>query len=43
MAANLHATMTTEDILCPGGMPAVLAIPHGAAGRLPVVVLSHER
>src|SRR5262249_40101450 len=34
--------ITTEDILCPGGMPAFLAHPV-ADGRYPVVVLMHER
>ena len=32
----------TEEITCPGGMPAFLARP-AAAGRYPVVVLIHER
>lgn len=35
--------VTTSDIICPGGMPAFLAIPRDAEGRLPVVVLMHER
>jgi carboxymethylenebutenolidase len=32
----------TQDIVCPGGMPAFLARP-AAAARYPVVVLIHER
>ena len=43
MATRFDATVTTQDILCPGGMPALLALPRGAEGRLPVVVLMHER
>jgi dienelactone hydrolase len=35
--------LKVEDILCPGGMPAFIAHPRGAEGRLPVVVLMHER
>jgi carboxymethylenebutenolidase len=31
------------EIVCPGGMPAFLAAPHDATGRLPVIVLMHER
>jgi carboxymethylenebutenolidase len=33
----------SEEIVCPGGMPAFMALPRAAAGRLPVVVLMHER
>ena len=43
MPTHFDASVTSEDILCPGGMPAVLALPRGAQGRLPVVVLMHER
>src|SRR5258708_6275602 len=32
----------TQEIACPGGMPAFLARP-AAAGRYPVVILIHER
>jgi carboxymethylenebutenolidase len=32
----------SQDIVCPGGMPAFLAKPD-AGGRFPVVVLMHER
>lgn len=35
--------LDTEEIVCPGGMPAFLAVPRDASGRLPVVVLMHER
>ena len=35
--------VATEDILCPGGMPAFLALPEETEGRLPIVVLMHER
>lgn len=37
------AGLVTQDIVCPGGMPAFLAAPRDAPGRLPVVVLMHER
>lgn len=40
--AEASSAIRTQDILCPGGMPAVLAYP-AAAGRYPVVVLMHER
>jgi carboxymethylenebutenolidase len=36
------ADLITEDILCPGGMPAFLAMPRGG-GPFPVIVLMHER
>ena len=36
------ADLITEDILCPGGMPAFLAMPRGS-GPFPVIVLMHER
>ena len=35
--------IATEDIVCPGGMPAFLAHPREAESKLPIVVLMHER
>lgn len=35
--------LKVEDIICPGSMPAFIAHPRAAEGRLPVVVLMHER
>jgi carboxymethylenebutenolidase len=35
--------VASEDIVCPGGMPAFLALPPKARGPFPVVVLMHER
>jgi carboxymethylenebutenolidase len=32
-----------EDVVCSNGMPAVVAYPAEASGKLPVVVLMHER
>lgn len=43
MIEGLRQGLTTDEILCPGGMPAFLAMPRDAEGRLPVVVLMHER
>ncbi len=43
MLEGMRAGVATEDILCPGGMPALLAMPREAEGRLPIVVLMHER
>ncbi len=43
MLRGMSDGLKTEDILCPGGMPAFLAVPREAEGRLPVVVLMHER
>jgi len=43
MLQGMADGVATEEILCPGGMPAFLALPRGAEGRLPVVVLMHER
>lgn len=43
MIQGMAEGVATEDILCPGSMPAFLAVPREAAGRLPVVVLMHER
>jgi len=36
-------SITIKDVVCANGMPAVIASPADAAGRLPVVVLMHER
>src|SRR5262245_38150520 len=36
------AKMTTEMIVCPGGMPAFLARPQDH-GSFPVLILMHER
>jgi carboxymethylenebutenolidase len=36
-------SITIEDVVCANGMPAVTAFPANGAGRLPVVVLMHER
>ncbi len=41
--AGSHQGVLTESITCPGGMPAFLAMPSAAAGRLPIVVIMHER
>jgi len=38
----MAATVRSEDIICPGGMPAFLARPQ-ASGTYPVVILMHER
>jgi carboxymethylenebutenolidase len=35
--------LRTESLLCPGGMPAFMAVPREAERRLPVVVVLHER
>ncbi len=35
--------LKVEDIICPGSMPAFIAHPRDVEGRLPVVVLMHER
>ena len=43
MLQGMADGVATEEILCPGGMPAFLAMPRQAQGRLPVVVLMHER
>src|SRR5882757_11451941 len=40
--AARHIDITTEDIVCPNGMPAFLAYPSGG-GKFPTVVLMHER
>jgi carboxymethylenebutenolidase len=40
--AARHIDITTEDIVCPNGMPAFLAYPSGS-GKFPTVVLMHER
>src|SRR5882757_982031 len=40
--AARHIDITTEDIVCPNGMPAFLAYPTGG-GKFPTVVLMHER
>jgi carboxymethylenebutenolidase len=40
--AEASRSIRTEEILCPGGMPAFLAHPEDE-GRWPVVVLMHER
>ena len=37
-----QAAVRSEDIICPGGMPAFLARPD-RGGTFPVVVLMHER
>ena len=37
-----QASVRSEDIVCPGGMPAFLARPD-RPGTFPVVVLMHER
>src|ERR1700686_2003282 len=34
--------ISTENIICPNGMPAFLAYPAGAA-KLPAIILMHER
>lgn len=39
----MTVAVVAEEIVCPGSMPAYLALPRGAEGRLPVVVLMHER
>lgn len=36
-------SIKTEDVVCGNGMPAVIAYPADASGKLPVVVLMHER
>ncbi|MDP2358721.1 MAG: dienelactone hydrolase family protein [Beijerinckiaceae bacterium] len=36
-------SIKTEDVVCGNGMPAVVAYPADASGKLPVVVLMHER
>ncbi|MSP94283.1 MAG: dienelactone hydrolase family protein [Alphaproteobacteria bacterium] len=38
----MAAQIRSEEIVCPGGMPAFIARPE-AAGTFPVVVLMHER
>jgi carboxymethylenebutenolidase len=38
----MAAMVRSEDIICPGGMPAFLARPEGS-GTYPVVILMHER
>ncbi len=38
----MAAAVRSEDIICPGGMPAFLARPEGP-GTYPVVILMHER
>jgi carboxymethylenebutenolidase len=38
----MNQDVTTEEIACPGGMPAFVAWPK-PAGRYPVVILIHER
>lgn len=38
----MAAMIRSEDIICPGGMPAFLARPEGP-GTYPVVILMHER
>ena len=43
MLRSMSQGLRTEDILCPGGMPAFLAGPAEPEGRMPVVVLMHER
>jgi carboxymethylenebutenolidase len=40
--AQTGATVTTQDITCDNGMPALLAYPAGG-GRFPTVILMHER
>jgi carboxymethylenebutenolidase len=40
--AGRHIDITTEDITCDNGMPAMLAYPAGG-GPFPTVVLMHER
>ena len=40
--AARHIDITTEDIVCDNGMPAMLAYPTGA-GSFPTVILMHER
>jgi carboxymethylenebutenolidase len=40
--AGRHIDITTQDITCGNGMPALLAFPTGA-DKLPTVVLMHER
>ena len=40
--AQTAANVTTEDITCDNGMPAVLAYPAGG-GSFPTVILMHER
>ena len=43
MLRGMIEGLRTQDITCPGGMPAFLAVPAEPEGRLPVVVLMHER
>lgn len=43
MLQGMGEGVATQEVLCPGGMPAFLAVPRGAEDRLPVVVLMHER
>jgi carboxymethylenebutenolidase len=38
----MAAAVRSEDVICPGGMPAYLARPEGS-GTYPVVILMHER
>jgi dienelactone hydrolase len=38
----MRQDVETQEIVCPGGMPAYVARP-AATGRVPVVVLMHER
>src|SRR5262245_60638364 len=40
--AQTMSSVTTEDITCDNGMPAVLAYPAGG-GSFPTVILMHER
>jgi carboxymethylenebutenolidase len=40
--ATRHIDITSEDIVCDNGMPALLAYPTGG-GTFPTVVLMHER
>ena len=40
--AQTVSTITTQDITCDNGMPAVLAYPAGG-GSFPTVILMHER
>src|SRR5512141_186472 len=40
--AARHVDITTQDIVCDNGMPAMLAYPAGG-GSFPTVILMHER